>query len=83
MALMGASDEDALDLVSSFPLASKHVHSLSLRCSSVTDRGLETLLDHLQVGIIDIFCFCSLDLAYCIWIILVYGEDIGFVLGQK
>ncbi|XP_017771168.1 PREDICTED: F-box/LRR-repeat protein 16 [Nicrophorus vespilloides] len=48
LGLMAASDEDALDLVSSFPLASKHVHSLSLKCSSITDRGLETLLDHLQ-----------------------------------
>lgn len=47
--LLGASDEDALDLVHSFPLASKQVHSLSLRCSSVSDRGLEALLDHLQV----------------------------------
>ncbi|XP_035792578.1 F-box/LRR-repeat protein 16-like [Anopheles albimanus] len=46
--LMGATDEDALDLVHSFPLASKHVHSLSLRCSSISDRGLEALLDHLQ-----------------------------------
>lgn len=48
--LLGASDEDALDLVHSFPLASKQVHSLSLRCSSVSDRGLEALLDHLQVN---------------------------------
>lgn len=47
--LMGAADEDALDMVHSFPLASKHVHSLSLRCSSISDRGLEALLDHLQV----------------------------------
>lgn len=47
--LLGAADEDALDLVHSFPLASKHVHSLSLRCSSISDRGLEALLDHLQV----------------------------------
>ncbi|XP_045464123.1 F-box/LRR-repeat protein 16 [Harmonia axyridis] len=46
--LMGASDEDAIDLVNSFPLASKHIHNLSLRCSSITDRGLESLLDHLQ-----------------------------------
>ncbi|KAG8308152.1 F-box/LRR-repeat protein 16 [Homalodisca vitripennis] len=46
--LLGAADEDALDLVHSFPLATKHVHSLSLRCSSVSDRGLEALLDHLQ-----------------------------------
>ncbi|EDV51444.1 F-box/LRR-repeat protein 16 [Drosophila erecta] len=48
LGLVGASDEDALDVVHSFPLASKHVHSLSLRCSSISDRGLETLLDHLQ-----------------------------------
>lgn len=54
LCLMGATDEDAVDLVSSFPLASKHIHSLSLRCSSVTDRGLETLIDHLQVRINDI-----------------------------
>ncbi|CAH1991154.1 unnamed protein product [Acanthoscelides obtectus] len=46
--LVSASDEDAIDLVNTFPLAAKHVHSLSLRCSSITDRGLETLLDHLQ-----------------------------------
>ncbi|XP_044735808.1 F-box/LRR-repeat protein 16 [Chrysoperla carnea] len=46
--LMGAADEDTLDLVHSFPLATKHIHSLSLRCSSISDRGLETLLDHLQ-----------------------------------
>jgi F-box/leucine-rich repeat protein 16 len=50
LCLMGASDEDALDLVNSFPLASKHIHTLSLRCSSITDRGLESLLDHLQVS---------------------------------
>lgn len=50
LSLTGASDEDVFDLVNSFPLASKHIHSLSLRCSSVTDRGLETLLDHLQVS---------------------------------
>ncbi|KAH8418717.1 hypothetical protein KR222_002802 [Zaprionus bogoriensis] len=48
LGLVGASDEDALDVVHSFPLAAKHVHSLSLRCSSISDRGLETLLDHLQ-----------------------------------
>ncbi|XP_055855959.1 F-box/LRR-repeat protein 16 [Episyrphus balteatus] len=48
LALVGATDEDALDVVHSFPLASKHIHSLSLRCSSISDRGLEALLDHLQ-----------------------------------
>lgn len=50
LCLVGATDEDALDVVHSFPLASKHVHSLSLRCSSISDRGLEALLDHLQVS---------------------------------
>jgi F-box/leucine-rich repeat protein 16 len=49
IALNGATDEDALDIVHTFPLASKHIHSLSLRCSSISDRGLEALLDHLQV----------------------------------
>ncbi|CRK87477.1 CLUMA_CG001278, isoform A [Clunio marinus] len=48
IALSGATDEDALDIVHSFALASKHIHSLSLRCSSISDRGLEALLDHLQ-----------------------------------
>lgn len=52
LCLFGATDEDALDLVHSFPLASKHVHSLSLRCSSISDRGLEALMDHLQVSYI-------------------------------
>jgi F-box/leucine-rich repeat protein 16 len=51
ISLLGATDEDALDLVHSFPLAAKHVHSLSLQCSSVSDRGLEALLDHLQASV--------------------------------
>lgn len=50
IALNGASDEIALDIVHSFPLASKHIHSLSLRSSTISDRGLEALLDHLQVS---------------------------------
>lgn len=49
IALSGATDEDAVDITNSFALASKHIHSLSLRCSSISDRGLESLLDHLQV----------------------------------
>lgn len=50
LALVGANDDDAYDVVHSFTLASKHIHSLSLRCSSISDRGLEALLDHLQVS---------------------------------
>lgn len=49
LALSGATDEDALDIVHSFALASKHIHSLSVRNASISDRGLEALLDHLQV----------------------------------
>lgn len=52
LSLIGAQDEDALDVVHSFPLASKHVHSLSLKCSSISDRGMEALLDHLQVSVL-------------------------------
>lgn len=51
MCLIGATDEDALDIIHQFKLASKNIHSISLRCSSISDRGLETLLDHLQVYI--------------------------------
>lgn len=49
LVLLGASDEDIPELTHGFPLAQRHVHSLSLRCCAVTDRGLEALLDHLQV----------------------------------
>ncbi|KAF6216231.1 hypothetical protein GE061_000571 [Apolygus lucorum] len=48
LALLSATDEDVVDLVDSYPLSAKQLNSLSLRCSSVTDRGLETLIDHLQ-----------------------------------
>ncbi|XP_003702063.1 uncharacterized protein LOC100875038 [Megachile rotundata] len=48
LVLLGASDEDIPDLTHGFPLAQRNIHSLSLRCCAVTDRGLETLLDHLQ-----------------------------------
>ncbi|CAH1400280.1 unnamed protein product [Nezara viridula] len=50
LALVGASDEDALDLIHTYPLSGKQLTCLSLRCSSLTDRGLEALIDHLQVS---------------------------------
>lgn len=50
LCLMGATNEDAVDLINTFPLASKHVHTLKLRCSSIGDQGLESLMDHLQVS---------------------------------
>ncbi|XP_032688878.1 F-box/LRR-repeat protein 16 isoform X1 [Odontomachus brunneus] len=48
LVLLGAADEDIPELTHGFPLAQRYVHSLSLRCCAVTDRGLEALLDHLQ-----------------------------------
>lgn len=50
LVLLGAADEDIPELTRGFPLAQRYVHSLSLRCCAVTDRGLEALLDHLQVN---------------------------------
>ncbi|XP_066255983.1 F-box/LRR-repeat protein 16 [Euwallacea similis] len=48
LCLIGATNEDAMDLINAFPLASKHMHTLKLRCSSIGDHGLESLMDHLQ-----------------------------------
>lgn len=48
LVLLAATDEDIPELTRGFPLAQRYVHSLSLRCCAVTDRGLEALLDHLQ-----------------------------------
>ena len=49
LCLISANDNDAFDLIQIFVLSAKHVHSLSLRYSSISDRALESLLDHLQV----------------------------------
>ncbi|XP_076043333.1 uncharacterized protein LOC143026581 [Oratosquilla oratoria] len=49
LVLLCANDEDLLDLVSNY--AVNHtgaLRSLALRCSNVSDKGLETLLDHLS-----------------------------------
>ncbi|XP_076242717.1 uncharacterized protein LOC143184401 [Calliopsis andreniformis] len=48
LVLLGAADEDIPELTHGFPLAQQNVHSLSLRCCAVTDKGLRALLDHLQ-----------------------------------
>lgn len=62
LVLLAATDEDIPELTRGFPLAQRYVHSLSLRCCAVTDRGLETLLDHLQVNIRFLFSHA----VYCI-----------------
>ncbi|KAI5716188.1 hypothetical protein M8J76_015345 [Diaphorina citri] len=60
ISLLSATDEDVVSFVNAFPLASKHIRSLSLSCSSVTDRGLETLMDHLQVRHEHLFYFVQI-----------------------
>jgi F-box/leucine-rich repeat protein 16 len=70
IALNGATDEDALDIVHTFPLASKHIHSLSLRCSSISDRGLEALLDHLQVNFSSILSLIDFHVGAAVAVVL-------------
>ncbi|KAF7263905.1 uncharacterized protein LOC143198990 [Rhynchophorus ferrugineus] len=48
LCLMAATNEDALDLINSFPLLSTQIITLKLRCSSIGDQGLESLMDHFQ-----------------------------------
>jgi F-box/leucine-rich repeat protein 16 len=49
LVMMGANHEDENDLVNYFPLGSQHVHALVLKWCAISDRGLEHLVDHLQV----------------------------------
>lgn len=52
MALVAASDDDINEFIRVFPLSANHVNALSLKGCTVTDRGLESILDHLEVGLI-------------------------------
>ena len=40
--LFGANDEDIADFVNNFPPCKKNLRSISIRCSNVTDIGIET-----------------------------------------
>ncbi|MCL4153339.1 UNVERIFIED_CONTAM: hypothetical protein GTU68_062583 [Idotea baltica] len=49
LVLVCAADEDLLDLVANYAVnRTKNLRAVGLRCSSVTDKGVETLLDHLN-----------------------------------
>ena len=49
LVLMCANDEDLMDLVGNYAVNhTKALRSVGLRCSNVSDKGLETLLDHLN-----------------------------------
>ncbi|KAI8426215.1 hypothetical protein MSG28_005136 [Choristoneura fumiferana] len=47
--LVSASDDDINEFIRQFPLSAHHVHAISLKGCTITDRGLEAILDHLQV----------------------------------
>lgn len=49
--LISASDDDINEFIRQFPLSAHHVHAISLKGCTITDRGLEAILDHLQVGL--------------------------------
>lgn len=49
VAIHGAQDQDTVEFVNTYPFPNKNIMSLCLQSSGVTDRGLETFLDHLQV----------------------------------
>ncbi|KAK7026823.1 F-box/LRR-repeat protein 16, partial [Halocaridina rubra] len=49
LVLMCANDEDLMDLVANYAVNhTKALRSVALRCSNISDKGLETLLDHLN-----------------------------------
>ena len=46
--LLNANDADVFDFIQNYPHGAKHIHTLSLRCCNLTDRGLEALMEFLQ-----------------------------------
>ncbi|ESP03854.1 hypothetical protein LOTGIDRAFT_110373 [Lottia gigantea] len=55
--LQGATDDDVVDFVSNFPPSKKNLRSVSVRCSNITDVGLETLFKKM--------CIYRLELSGC------------------
>lgn len=56
--IYGAQDQDTVEFVNTYPFPNKNILSLCLQSSSVTDRGLESFLDHLQVNKAHIIHVC-------------------------
>lgn len=48
--LVSACDDDISEFIRQFPLSVHHVNALSLKGCTITDRGLEAILDNLQVS---------------------------------
>lgn len=61
--LISASDDDINEFIRQFPLSAHHVHAISLKGCTITDRGLEAILDHLQVS----FC-TNIYINFCLFI---------------
>lgn len=53
VALVSATDDDVHEFVRQFPLSSHHIHAIALKACTISDRGLEAILDHLQVSNFD------------------------------
>lgn len=49
VALVSGSDDDINEFIRQFPLSAHHLHAIGLKGCTITDRGLEAILDHLQV----------------------------------
>lgn len=49
--LVSATDDDINEFIRQFPLSAHHIHAIGLKGCTITDRGLEAILDHLQVGL--------------------------------
>lgn len=54
--LISATDDDINEFIKQFPLSAHHIHAIGLKGCTITDRGLEAILDHLQVSDFVLFC---------------------------
>lgn len=48
--LLNANDADIFDFIQNFPHGATGIHSLILRCCNISDRGLEAIMEFLQVN---------------------------------
>ncbi|XP_011555316.2 F-box/LRR-repeat protein 16 [Plutella xylostella] len=47
--LVSAADDDITEFIKQFPQSVHHLHAIGLKGCTITDRGLEAILDYLQV----------------------------------
>lgn len=56
--ITGATDLDITEFVNNFPNCRKDIHSVALRCSNITDTGLENMMEKM-------LSVCKLELSGC------------------